>query len=332
MKLGIRCDGSPAVGAGHLVRCLEIATELAKAGVDLHFYGEVTIPWARKLLSDAGFPLSSLKNPARPAAELSELGVSAVLIDSYQYDEFELEAISAMVQVFQVCDTAPKDHAPWHTIFPYKETGSYSPLRLSGTKYLAIRGSFVGVNTAQQHNDFAEIKKLLILVGATDNYNEKVAMIELVTAVAPDLEIHVNVQDEDLNLIDYLCRSETNVIPGNHAGDLRPILTQVDGVFTLAGTTAWELFVAKIPTIVYAAFDNQRIVAETCAALGIDAITKDSEGRNSHSPSNRALMSRFIRDRSFRERQIDLAASQLDLKGSQRVANWIVEQMGRTGC
>lgn len=332
MIVGIRCDATPGIGAGHAMRCLGIGVELRKLGVEVNFYGEFSISWVAELMLGAGFGHSELRNLDAPAAELAEAGVRTVLHDSYQTTELVLKSLNTNFNLFQMCDTPPSPGLPWHTIYPYFGGPETSPLALSGPKYLPIRDSFIGTKNSGDFQQSEGVQKLLILVGATDNFEEKVKMLELVASVAPDVEIYLHVNEEDTKLNSYLLNSRLNTHAGNYAGDLRPILSEVDAVFTLAGTTTWELFVAQIPTIIYAAFDNQQIVAETCAALGIDTIRRDQNSHNIDTLSNRLLLSRFIRDKSFRDTQVKLAAAQLDTKGSRRIASWILTENGVSPC
>jgi spore coat polysaccharide biosynthesis predicted glycosyltransferase SpsG len=332
MTVGIRCDATPDIGAGHAMRCLGIGVELRKLGVEVNFFGEFSIPWVSELLLGAGFCHSELRNRDDPAAELAEAGVRTVLFDSYQTPELALKSLNSNFKLFQMCDTPPSPGLPWHTIYPYFGGPENSPLALSGPEYLPIRDSFIGTKHSGDFQQSEEVQKILILVGATDNFEEKVKMLELVGSVAPEVEIYLNVNEADTKLNGYLSNFRQNLHAGNYAGDLRPILSEVDAVFTLAGTTTWELFVAQIPTIIYAAFDNQQIVAETCALLGIDTIRREQNSDNIYTLSNRLLLSRFMRDKSFRDTQVKLAAAQLDTKGSRRIASWILERNGVSPC
>lgn len=89
----IRADASPAIGTGHIMRCLAVAEAVADAGGQVAFAAALATDAIVRRLDAAGFPFTTLAGPPGSAADLEATrswiarhDVDAVLLDGYHFD------------------------------------------------------------------------------------------------------------------------------------------------------------------------------------------------------------------------------------------------------
>src|SRR5690349_14364161 len=83
MRIGLRCDADPATGVGHVMRCLALG-EALRSHAEIVVLGRVDVPWLRDLVEAPIFP--GAQTPATLVAQAQELGLDAVVLDSYTLD------------------------------------------------------------------------------------------------------------------------------------------------------------------------------------------------------------------------------------------------------
>lgn len=88
-----RADATPAMGTGHVMRCLAVAEAAAELGHACHMAAAAATPAVVRRLADAGLPLHRLEAPPGSAADLAltralaaALDARTVIIDGYHFD------------------------------------------------------------------------------------------------------------------------------------------------------------------------------------------------------------------------------------------------------
>lgn len=198
----LRFDVSPSIGAGHMVRCLALGTELELRGYDtmcavnsngLHMLPEA---WRRRAAS-----LSGEYRQASSILQQCPGMFDLVVVDHYQLDaawETGLRSIgSSIVAIDDLADRRHSadlliDSAPGQTAGRYQTLLQCPCLCLMGADYALLRKEFVIAREAAGIRSFGNRLRILVSLGATDpdNVTERVLdalfemhEVELVTVV-----------------------------------------------------------------------------------------------------------------------------------------------------
>ena len=87
MKAAFRLDAGPAVGGGHLMRCLVLARALARRGAEIGFLIGMDAPWALSRARQEGFATAEATSPDEdPSPMLARLfpdGADLLVVDHY---------------------------------------------------------------------------------------------------------------------------------------------------------------------------------------------------------------------------------------------------------
>lgn len=100
-RILIRADAAPAIGAGHVMRCLALVEALQERGHDCRFAMAAVTPAIAGLLADYGLPIDRLPGPIGAARDLGMLcklagAADALVIDGYQFGAEYRERLAAV--------------------------------------------------------------------------------------------------------------------------------------------------------------------------------------------------------------------------------------------
>ncbi|MCB9727163.1 MAG: hypothetical protein H6746_01635 [Deltaproteobacteria bacterium] len=157
-RLLIRADAGPAIGAGHVMRCLALAEAWQRAQAGPVTLAAVDLPPALgQRLREAGWSWRRCLGPAGGAADLratSELACSsadACVIDGYVFDRGFQHALRQLATTLVVDDGHRVDGFDCDLLLDQNLGASeawYAPLapdaeRLLGTRYALLRHEFL---------------------------------------------------------------------------------------------------------------------------------------------------------------------------------------------
>jgi UDP-2,4-diacetamido-2,4,6-trideoxy-beta-L-altropyranose hydrolase len=91
-QLLIRADATPAIGTGHVMRCLALIEELQVRGHDCRFVMAASTPAIASRLARAGVTLETLPGPPGSAADLHALAAGAAAADATIIDGYHFSA------------------------------------------------------------------------------------------------------------------------------------------------------------------------------------------------------------------------------------------------
>ncbi|GAA2210765.1 UDP-2,4-diacetamido-2,4,6-trideoxy-beta-L-altropyranose hydrolase [Nonomuraea monospora] len=315
-RVGFRCDAGVRSGAGHLVRCVALAEELAARDVGVVFLGDVSgSEWARAQLRERGFPLvPAPPEPARLAALACELRLDAVVLDSYDLPA-ETGAVlrDARFAVLALVDGDPLGQEA--DLYLDQNLGAERrpfPLparRLAGAGYALLRDS---VRRHTRAPAGGEVPEVLCFFGGTDSGGVAPAWARALTATGRPFRGTV------VSPAPFEAGGPITVIPPTNR--LPELMAGADLVVTAAGSAIWELLYLGVPTALTWVADNQRIGYEELVTLGAAAGLGGAADE-----AGTCVLARLLADPAAREEHGRRGSGLVDGRGRERVADALLD-------
>ncbi|MBI5164712.1 MAG: UDP-2,4-diacetamido-2,4,6-trideoxy-beta-L-altropyranose hydrolase [Magnetospirillum sp.] len=300
-----RCDASPTIGGGHVMRCLTLAQALMERGWRVAFavadgtartvsavmrpgVTVVELPPAATLADEAALTMGAM-----PAVDL-------LVVDHYGRDAaFERLCRSGCRQIAVIDDLADRHHDCDLLIDQSldRSEADYRPLvgprarLLLGPGFAMLRPDFARLRPSQLDRRGRRDRptRMLISLGASDPHRMTLTATLALAALGWPLEVDIVVGRGDPSWpeIERVCgtsggRARLLVDVAGMAG----LMAAADLALGAAGTTAWERCCLGLPTLMIATADNQTWNAATLSAhgactylgaassLGIDDLTR----------------------------------------------------------
>jgi spore coat polysaccharide biosynthesis predicted glycosyltransferase SpsG/RimJ/RimL family protein N-acetyltransferase len=221
--IAFRCDGGERVGAGHVARSLQIARAFEAGGDEALFVGE-----------HDGVALALLEAAGMPRAAAVPAGADALVVDSYEVSEAELERAAAERPVVLIGDAEPARAAPTLTY----HLDAAPEVAIGGPDYVPVDPRLLA---ARRERGF---ERLLVTLGGG--------------GAAPGL------RERALD-----AAGELEVAEGGGVAGLLDLIGWADVAISAAGLTPYELACAGVPAAIVAVADNQLRVARTFGDAGL---------------------------------------------------------------
>ena len=274
-KIYIRADGNDVIATGHIMRCLSIAEQIRKLGVEVRFVTADDSPCS--LIEDRGFfvdVLGTVWNDLDKEMDvigkyIEEKNVSTILVDSYYVTEKYLSFLSRKTKVAYIDDIYAFAY-PVNTLINYAvfaDMNAYhelygergEPKYLIGGEYVPIREEFLNVDFSVK----TDVNKVMITTGGTDRLN---VTGNLLKAVLCDdklnkLYYHIIVGKFNKNksmLETAAAASNGHIILHENVTKMSAYMTECDLAVSAAGSTLYELCSCGTPTICLEIADNQK--------------------------------------------------------------------------
>jgi UDP-2,4-diacetamido-2,4,6-trideoxy-beta-L-altropyranose hydrolase len=324
-----RCDASPRIGAGHVMRCLALAEELGDIGWCVRFVvGNETIstvpPLARRgvgvrVLHNAD-ELEVLREEASGQAEL-------LVVDHYQRDATFEHACRTFVKKILVLDDATGRNHDCDFLVDAAASGpdAYagnvpaSARVMAGPAYALLRRSFLAHReTALARRDGRSVKEILVSCGATDPDNVTAAVLDGLDDLAGEIPTTVVLSSRapHIDAVRKRLRGKAQLLLD--VEDMAELMTNADLAIGAAGSTAYERAVLGLPSILVTVAENQREIAGlmTGAKAAADGGAVDS----GLSIRLRELTADLLKDGAARRNMAAAASALVDGRGAVRIA------------
>jgi UDP-2,4-diacetamido-2,4,6-trideoxy-beta-L-altropyranose hydrolase len=342
----VRADAGPAMGGGHLMRCLALALAYRAAGGDVVFLSCCDSARLRARVRAAGFRLVDAAamhpDPADAGATLAlarETGAVWAVVDGYHFDPGYHAALrSAGLRVLALADMVQwaaydvdllldqNADAP-HLAFP---VGDATRL-LAGPHFALLRPEFAAARAADRVLP-AEARRILVTLGAgAPGDGRRLVLDALARSGLAGLEVRVVVGPADPAL----------EASGHHAGngaaaeyiadpaDLPGLMAWADLAVSAGGITTWELACLGVPTLQLILADNQRGPALEMARLGLTRCLGEVGVVGPQAVAEE--IGRAAGDRAWREAVARDGRRLLDGRGAERVARAMREDAEQDG-
>ena len=287
MLICFRANAGPAIGSGHVMRCLSLAAAFQEMGCECVFLcsgseleGRIKAAGCRFFqISGAGDVL----DPELPALVplLQELHPDLLIVDSYQVTSSYLSALQRFCPVAYLDDLAafayPCEFLVNYNLYaldwPQRYTALYSgqtPKLILGPSYAPLRAEFRGLSNRAIRPAMQDV---LVSTGGADPEGIAVRLLEALPAYKQwqhtRFHFMVGALHPDLPRLQALAAAQPNVQLHINVQKVSDLMVSCDAAIAAAGSTLYELCACGTPTVTYTLADNQLPGAAAFAAHGL---------------------------------------------------------------
>jgi spore coat polysaccharide biosynthesis predicted glycosyltransferase SpsG len=334
LHVGLRCDGGPEIGVGHLIRCLALADELVARGAEVTLIGDLGgVSWVEEQVIERGLARVAAPGDAEALAALADrLGLDVVVLDGYRLDPHSGRALrEAGVTVLAISDGPFGARQEADIVLDQNLGATADPARpgtaLTGLDYVLFRDQVLRHRRAStQPVPLSTPPRVLTVFGGTDAYAAGPVVVPLlletglplhVIAVAPRPEIA-----QELRAVAPGRGQTIEVIPP--VEDLAALAVTCDLTVTASGTSVWEFLCLGVPAALICVTDNQavgyRAVSDGGYAVPVGLLSELRHNAHAREAAVASLR-RLLDDPTTLHALAERGQRLVDGRGRQRVAD-----------
>jgi UDP-2,4-diacetamido-2,4,6-trideoxy-beta-L-altropyranose hydrolase len=332
----IRADAGPAIGVGHVMRCLALAQQWQTAGGVVRFACAALPETLRERLKQQACDVSLIdetpgsERDAEDTARLAaKCDAKVIVVDGYAFDaSFRRQLSHAGCRLLLIDDGAAcnHQHADWllnqnlsAAVQPNYDDPQ-NPLWLLGPRYALLGRQFHANQKSPRHLP-RQANKILVTLGGADPPNATLQVIEALSS--PEMgDFKAVVVVGGSNPHRASLEASAASAPGRirltfDARNMALHMAWADIAVAGGGSTLLELACLGVPALLILIAENQILPAESAARHGIARVL----GR--HDELNAAAIARSIRDlchdTDLREQMMRRGQQTVDGLGAARV-------------
>lgn len=328
LTVAFRADASPTIGSGHVMRCLTLATELARRGAAVQLLSVALPAGPRALVEAAGVHVRDTDQVAQVC--------DWVVVDHYSVGaEWERGVRATGARVLVIDDLADRRHDCDVLLDQNLRAGGESEYeglvpddcrRLVGPHWALLRPEFAQARARLARKPGVP-RRLLVCFGGSDPTGETEKVLDAVEAAGLS-GAQVDVIVGPMNLrgprIAARCQAVASWRCLTSPANMAEILAAADLSVGAGGGMTWERCAVALPSIVISVADNQVGVAERAAGAGAISYL-GSSGSVGVETIREALESMWA-DPTALARMSQVAAKLVDGRGVARVADVLFEE------
>ncbi|MDN5766703.1 MAG: hypothetical protein L0H96_06580 [Humibacillus sp.] len=343
-RVGLRCDGGPSIGVGHVVRCLALGDELRARGAEVSLIGDLGgLGWLERQVAARGISVIAAPDEPEALAEVVVgLGLEAVVLDVYQLDPRAGELIRARgVMVLAISDGPfgagqDADVALDQNLGAAVGVGRHGTF-LAGLDYALFRDQIL--EQRRQPTDGAPRRRsplrVLAVFGGTDAHAAAPVVVPMLLATGLPVEVvavaaHPEIAQR-LRVLEMGAGQSIEVVPP--VDDLAVLAITCDLAVTASGSSVWEFFCLGLPAALVCVTENQVVgydaVTAAGAAIGIGSLSALRTDPVQRSAGVRALTD-LVTNPRLRAALANRGQELIDGRGRQRVVD-VLESQQRPG-
>lgn len=350
-NIAIRADGGPAVGIGHIMRCLVLAEELKKRGARVYFISRYDHGVIKVI--DSGFEAFKLQinqephlvgfdygNESELETDLNQTkkmidqqGCDLLVIDKYHLNAGYFDEIRNWGIRTAFVDDLNLFGCPAQVIINgninaealgYKKAFHGQKLLL-GSKYTLLRNEFKGMGPreARRFTGNGHVPEILITTGGADPYHctEKIMTALLQDGKTANFRLNVLVGPGFVytKKIQALASKYSNVNLYINHGHISEIMLRSDVAVSSGGSTQYELCCCGTPTLAFILAENQRGIVDSLDSKACISSLGWYTGLESSKLAEKIYQ--WINDADTRQRYSHRMQRLVDGNGANRVAS-----------
>ena len=330
-RIAFITHGGPAIGLGHVCRCLALGRAFAADGADVRFLvnPEARVAALVRRASVAAVEVPWEADPGVVFAPLTAFSPDVVVVDSYRASAEFLAALHSVVgQVVAVDDLADRP-LPVHIVVNggvAAETLAYGHVTdavlLLGPRYALVDPRFAA---APGRSPRDRVQRVFVSLGGGHHPDALATAAAAVEAVGDGIvaDIALGPFASGSSELDAPTRRVQNrVFVHRDLSDLRRLMLAADVAISAAGMTLYELAATATPTVVVCMADNQIPNADGFERAGA-ALRGGSTGDSGLGLALEASLRRLVADRALRATLGGRARDLVDGRGASRGAREI---------
>jgi len=329
-----RADAAPAMGGGHVQRCLALGEALVAAGWRSAFaFRAGTLETVPALAASPHrlLPLAGAEDE-EPALLASEIGARCELLVVDHYGRgaaFETAGRRFASRIMAIEDQPGRRHdcdllldpTPGRNAANYRNLVSAGCKLLLGPSFALLRGQFAKARQAvlARRSTGESPKRIFVSLGTTDSRNLTAAVLQGIAQSATGLAVDVVIGSAAPHLAALRQLAGALKLDARlhvDAGNVAELMGEADLAVGAAGSSSFERCCLGLPSLIAIAADNQRDIA---AAL-IDAGAAELVGLDDLARSVATAVKRLCADRQARAAMAEVAGRLCDGRGAMRVA------------
>jgi UDP-2,4-diacetamido-2,4,6-trideoxy-beta-L-altropyranose hydrolase len=343
MRFFFRCDDSPSIGSGHLLRMRALAESLDVPDKDIIFICRPLSETLRNQLTRfqvCEVPSESddfYLDDTQELTILQNLEPSTndwLVIDHYGYDKALLFKVCKLFRLVLLID----DYQPERVIpeltgllnqsfsalsLPYP---AYPKLRLLGPKYALLRKEFCHKKKDRRLKEFDG--RLLLGFGASDTAKMTLAAINLLQEITYLLEITILVGWHNPNLVNIqtaVKKSRHNVTLIHGSEKMSELYLRHDLLLLSASMMSLEAASLGLPCGIFITEDNQRLGGLAMSSNGAAMLLGDIATFDANQAIEKINL--LIHDQSVRQSLATQSQQQVNACGSELVAKSLLQRV-----
>jgi UDP-2,4-diacetamido-2,4,6-trideoxy-beta-L-altropyranose hydrolase len=329
----MRVDAAPAIGGGHVMRCLALADALAEEGWTITFAVTPETPQTVAALRESAYGWISLSSSDDPAVFKAAItgGCDLLVIDHYGLDShYEAACRGFAKRILVIDDLADRNHDCDILLDPtlgrdvnvYQGRIPESAHIFAGPLYALLRPSFAAVRS-EGLRQRTTVRRILFSMGATDAGSHLAPLLEAASGLASEIDVVVGSSARDLARVRTVAgklRARVHIDTSNVAS----LMANADIAVLAAGTTTSEAACLGLAMVLLVAAGNQVEIAQAMAKRGAAVVAK--------SPADAVtLASQLIADSDRRIKMSRAASSVCDGLGARRMAIFLCPERDSEG-
>lgn len=326
-------DAGPAVGGGHVMRCLTLARALQDEGAACAF---LATPVVAAVLNAFGADVARIPAADPPpsglvarAAEAAR-DVDALVIDHYGLSALDHQAIAGGRPTLVIDDLADRPLAADLVLDsgPARKAVDYDGLIPAGAELLLgpnnapVRPAFAALRkeALARRAQAGPVRRILVSLGLTDVGGITGRVVDLILPLAGEavLDVVLGSGAPSLPRLRDLAAAEPRLALHVDSQDMPRLTLEADLAVGAGGSTSWERCVLALPTLLLVLAANQR---EASAALaGADAVLALDVAEPDFDAAFAEPFARLLAEPLLRDRLSAASAAVCDGRGAARVA------------
>jgi UDP-2,4-diacetamido-2,4,6-trideoxy-beta-L-altropyranose hydrolase len=347
LRVVIRADAGPQIGAGHLMRCLALAQALQDRGGRARFVMSVSAEALEGRIEAEGLAASRLSCPTaseedlkRTIALAQEDAADWVILDGYRFGaDFQEEIRAVGLRLMVIDDFGQAGRYAARVIvdqnltareesYRHRDTGAQL---LLGLTYALLRREFRSWSAWTRDIPPVARRVLVTLGGATPDEGI-LRCLEAIEHI-PDVQLSARIvrgplsSDAGALLRQRLEGASPRCQVLHSVSNMAELMAWADLAITAGGSTCWELACLGLPALILTYSRDQELVAEAMQA--VEAAVWMGSGVSIREEQLRAAIEALAPD-DARRRQMSQAGRKLvDGRGAERVLSALEEVMDR---
>ena len=339
--IGFRVDANENIATGHMMRCIAIAIECRRRGMECIFI--LAENKETQKLVEYGFSYRILDSKwddmdgeeDKLIRLIRELKFDWLVIDSYQATASYLASINAVVPVMYIDDMAKEVYSvnailrygQWPEDNTYqKEYFSTDVSLLIGMQYVPLREEFRKSNAYEQREN-----SILITTGGTDTYNVTYKVLcELQNR--PEFsdykfEVIVGSLNQNKEVLQELQKIDKRITLNQNVKNMDEFMRKCRFAVSAGGTTLYELCACGIPTVCFSFADNQQGFTYE---MGMHQIMRYAGDAREHTDIGKLIVDELLVFYNDRDKTVQYSQRMKDLvdgRGTRRIVDFFESGM-----